>query len=286
MVSKSTSVLVISGDPPSSVMPRRAAYRDQETWAPCEGPFEARTSSDSRRSRRSHEVGQGGVVDVRGEQPGRRDRRTVTEPAAVQVRAGDELAHVTPGREGPQRGHQRAPALLVALVDGGARGGVEHVAEHPLVTVGDPARPGRRFAEPPYGGRLVALMSLEQAEPPGGHALPARVVELAAQHPRLFEPVGGPVHVAGDQVELGLEGLRPRQQRHPALLADQLQRARDRDRRLAVLGAQEVRAADHRQGPRLLPPVVAALGPFEALAQELEGARIVATVGGVLPTYG
>jgi hypothetical protein len=49
----------------------------------------------------------------------------------------------------------------------------------------------------------------EQAQPAGGHAFPARVVDLAGQLPGLLEGISGLAEVVVSQVELGPQDLRP-----------------------------------------------------------------------------
>ncbi len=172
------------------------------------------------------------------EQPSGRERGLIAESGSVQMGTHHEFEHVAARGQRGQGHHEGPGPVRIVVVQGCGDHSVQHMRVHPLVAVGYPIGPKRRLIEPLHGGSVVTPAGVEQTETAGGHALPARVIELAGQHPGLFEPVSCAVEVAGTQIELGSQGLRPGQKRHPTLLVDQLKRARQRGGGLAALGAQ------------------------------------------------
>ena len=189
--------------------------------------------------------------------PGGGQGRRVAEAAAVDVGANDQLAHVAAGGQGGQGVDQAGGLGLVVLVDGDADHGVEHVGAHPLVAVAGPVAAGAGLGEPGGGAGVVAAGGAEQAEAAGGHALPAGVAQMGGQGPGVLELLGGRLDVAGAEVELALERLRPGQERHPAFRPDQLEGVGQGDRGLAALVAQQVGAGQDRQREGLLARVAA-----------------------------
>ena len=195
----------------------------------------------------------------------------------MQRGAHHELAHVAAAREPVQLRHPFAGfGRGGGDLDAGQR--IQAVAVHPDVGVG--------HAHGAHGGvaqarqRRVALAGHVEHEPlgAGGHRLPARVAEAAAQRERVLEQPGRPIGVVLAQRRLGPQRLWERLERHPALPLHQRERVVEYLHRVRQLAAQQPRAAEDRQRPRRLAEVPAAACGVGRLAQQRDRRLVVRPV--------
>ncbi len=142
-----------------------------------------------------------------------------------------------------QRGADSAPCSTA----NGAES-IESVGLDPEVRVGKAATQLRRIDEQVECAVHVPPRLGDQAQPAEADALPAGVADLAADGKSVLEARFRGVHVAEGEIDLGAEGLRPRdERRHPASV-DFVQSLIQHMDRILDLASQKVVATEHGQG--------------------------------------